>query len=68
MRLKESKIIKSFESMKDHRVVARTLPPLRNIVFITIVGALCGMTGYPKVVPCTLAQSPNIPNPPTANC
>ena len=49
MRLKKSKIIKSFEGMKDHRVVARTLHPLRNIVFITIVGALCGMTGREEI-------------------
>ena len=49
MRLKKSKIIKSFEDMKDPRVVARTLHPLRNIVFITVVGALCGMTGWEEI-------------------
>ena len=45
----KSEILKHFEDMKDPRVVERTTHPLRNIVFITIVGGLCGLTGWEEI-------------------
>ena len=45
----KSEILKHFEDMEDPRVVGRTIHPLRNIVFITIVGALCGLTGWEEI-------------------
>ena len=49
MRLKKNKILKHFEDMEDPRVVGWTLHAMRNIVFITIVGALCGLTGWEEI-------------------
>ena len=37
----KSEILKRFEDMEDHRVEGRIIHPLRNIIFITVVGALC---------------------------
>jgi hypothetical protein len=45
----KSETLKHFEDMEDPRVVGRTIHPLRNIVFITIVGALCGLTGWEEI-------------------
>ena len=45
----KSEILKHFEDMEDPRVVGRTIHPLRNIVFITVVGALCGLTGWEEI-------------------
>ena len=49
MRLKKSNVLKHFEGMKEHRVAGRVLHPMRNIIFITVVGALCGMTGWEEI-------------------
>lgn len=35
----KSEILKRFEDMEDHRVEGRIIHPLRNIIFITVVGA-----------------------------
>ncbi len=45
----KSEILKHFEDMEDPRVVGRTIHPLRNIIFITVVGALCGLTGWEEI-------------------
>ena len=36
----KSEILKRFEDMEDHRVEGRIIHPLRNIIFITVVGAM----------------------------
>jgi len=45
----KSEILKHFEDMEDHRVAGRVIHPLRNIIFITVVGALCGLTGWEEI-------------------
>ncbi|MDL2308943.1 ISAs1 family transposase [Bacteroidales bacterium OttesenSCG-928-C03] len=42
-------ILKHFSTLEDTRVQGRTLHPMKNIVFITLVGAICGITSWEDI-------------------
>ena len=48
-KMENNEILRHFETLPDHRQSDKVLHPMRNIVFIVLVGAFNGLDGWEEI-------------------